>query len=470
MTPKDFIELLKKQCIKYVSFCFTDLLGKFHAITYTINALSPELLKDGIAFDGSSICGWKSIHKSDTLMVPDLSSFFMDPFTAEPCARVICNVFNPHTHSPYNRDPRTIAHKAEEYLKSSGIASKAYFGPELEFFVFDEMRYKIDPYGSFYSLNGPENPNNNAKEFIDQPNLAHRPCYKGGYFPTQPMDSSFDLRAQICDTLEEVGVKATLHHHEVAANQCEIGFLYDEIVKCGDNTQKYKYVVKNVAQNFAKTVTFMPKPVFGDNGSGMHVHQSLWKNGEPLFYDEKGYAQLSKTALFYIGGIIKHAKAINAFSNPTTNSYKRLIPGFEAPINLAYAAHNRSAAIRVPYNTSAKATRIEVRFPDPSANPYLAFAAMLMAGIDGIKNKIHPGEAIEKNIYHLGAEELSKIPSVSESLANALNELEKDKEFLTNGGVFTEDVLDSYIQLKREEIEKVEQVPNPAEFELYYSV
>lgn len=463
------LDELKQKNINYISFCFTDIHGTFHRLTYDTTYLSDKQLREGIGFDGSSIRGWKEIHHSDTLLVPDLSTTFMDPFTAEPCMMVMCNVVDPITNEGYLRDPYTIAKKAEAYLSKSKIADTAFFGPELEFFVMDSVQFGNDAHNTFYKLDCEEGPFNNGKDFGERGNLAHRPDYKGGYFPAQPMDSLFDLRAEICHALRAVGVKPTLHHHEVAVNQCEIGFMHSHLLESANNVQKFKYAAKNVAASFGKSVTFMPKPIYGDNGSGMHTHQSLWKNNATLFHDKDGYAELSEMAIYYIGGIIKHAKAINAFTNPTTNSYKRLIPGYEAPVNLAYSAHNRSAAIRIPYSSTANAKRIEVRFPDPTTNPYLAFAAMLMAGLDGIKNKIHPGEAVDKNLFDLDEDDHTEVPSVCGSLEEALAELHEDREFLLEGDVFTDDFIDTYIDLKMDEAMEVGIRPHPYEYKLYYS-
>lgn len=469
-TKPDVLRALKENNIKYVSFLFTDLLGKLHRITYAANQLDSDTFHNKISFDGSSIRSWKEIQHSDTLLKPDVESMFMDPFTLEPCACFICDVIDPNDGYHYLRDPRSIAHKAESYLRAQNFADEVYFGPELEFFVFDDVRFEVSPYASSYHLDSEENPYNNPKKLKDRNNLAHRPELKGGYFPVQPVDSSFDLRAEMCNTLESVGIKPLLHHHEVGAGQNEIGFVHDTLIQSADNVQKFKYVVRNVAASFGKSVTFMPKPIYQDNGSGMHVHQSLWNKGKSTFFDQDGYSQLSETALYYIGGIIKHAKAINAFTNPTTNSYKRLVPGYEAPVNLAYSAKNRSAAVRIPYSTSASAKRIEVRFPDPTANSYLAFSAMLMAGIDGIINKISPGDPRDQDLYHISDEEAGGIPLVAKSLEEAVMSLENDHAFLLAGGVFSEDVISAYIHMKKVEAQEVSMVPHPIEFQKYYSL
>ena len=459
-------ELIAEQKIEQVDFRFTDSLGKFHHITYKASNLTKEVLQAGIGFDGSSISGWKDINESDMLLKPDLTSYFVDPFTAQSCLIIFCNVIDPLTHEGYSRDPRTVAQKAEQYVKTSGAGDVAYFGPELEFFIFDDVKFKNDPNHSAIKIDSQEGPYNSDTHYPSG-NMGHRPEYKGGYFPVQPIDSLFDIRAEICSVLESIGLSVTLHHHEVAASQCEIGFKFSTLTQAADNVQKFKYTVKNVAASYAKTATFMPKPIFGDNGSGMHTHQSIWKSDKPLFYEKGNYADLSELCLYYIGGIIKHAKAINAFTNPTTNSYKRLVPGFEAPVKLAYSSRNRSASIRIPYGEGKNAKRIEVRFPDPLANPYLGFAAMLMAGLDGIKNKIHPGEAIDKNLYELSPKEDSKIPNVARSLREALDALNKDRVFLKQGNVFSDDLIDNYIKLKMEEVYNWETTPHPIEFKMY---
>lgn len=469
---KDLSKFLKKQEkdqeIVFCNFRFTDPRGRWHHMTYHIDQLSQDTFTKGVMFDGSSISGWKEIHHSDMIMRPELSSAFIDPFSVNPTLVFICNIIDPVDGKAYIRDPRSTLEKAKNYLSKSGIADEAFFGPELEFFVFDSVRFDVGANGSFYNVDSSEGPYNTGREYKDMENLGHRTMVKGGYMPVMPMDHLNDLRGEMCLFLKQVGMTPLMHHHEVAPSQCELGFKFGSLLETADNIQKYKYVVHNVADSFGKTVTFMPKPILGDNGSGMHVHQSLWKNGKPLFSGDK-YAELSDECLYYIGGIIKHAKAINAFTNPSTNSYKRLVPGFEAPVLLAYSSRNRSASIRIPHVHSAKEKRIEVRFPDPTANPYYAFAAMLMAGLDGIKNKIHPGEASEKNLYHLPEEELAKISTVSSSLKEALTSLSEDREFLKAGGVFTDDQIDAYIQLKMTEVVEVEQSPHPAEYKLYYS-
>ncbi len=465
---KAVFDFLKKHDVQFVDFRFTDTKGKWQHTAQTVGNVNESTFKDGVTFDGSSISGWKEINESDMILKPDADSIFLDPFTAQPTAVVFCDVVDPITGKGYNRDPRTIAKKAEEYLVSSGAGDSAYFGPELEFFIFDDARFNVSMNGSYVSLDSEEGPYNSSRKY-EMGNLGHRPRVKGGYFPVQPVDSFNDIRAEMVTVMKSIGLDPYLHHHEVAPSQCELGFTFSTSVQTGDNVQKYKYVVHNVAHSFGKSATFMPKPILGDNGSGMHVHQSIWKNKKPLFAGNK-YAELSEICLHYIGGIIKHAKALNAFTNPSTNSYKRLIPGFEAPVLLAYSARNRSASIRIPYTFSTKAKRIEVRFPDPSANPYLAFSAMLMAGIDGIKNKIDPGKPSDKNLYDLEQDELKKIPSVCGSLREALVALDKDREFLKKGGVFTDDMIDAYIELKMNEVYDEEHTPHPIEFLNYYSV
>ncbi len=465
---EDLLGMLVENEVEFVDFRFTDMFGKVHHTTKFANCLDADVFIAGVMFDGSSITGWREVNESDMIMMPDFTTAFLDPFTANKTAVVFCSIFDPKTLTPYERDPRNIGEKAENYLTSSGMGDVAYFGPELEFFMFDDVKFQTGMYGSSYSLDSNEFPVNNGKSDKNIPNLSHRPAVKGGYFPTSPVDTCDNLRADMVKIMHEIGVEPELLHHEVAPAQHEIGFKFDTLVKCAEKAQKYKYVVQNVAESYGKTATFMPKPVFGDNGSGMHVHQSIWRNGKNTFFGNE-YAQLSETALYYIGGIIKHAKALNAFTNPSTNSYKRLVPGYEAPVLLAYSAMNRSASIRIPYNSGEKAKRIEVRFPDPVANPYLSFAAMLMAGLDGIRNKIHPGEAQSANLYDLSKEEQRKIPSVCGSLAEALDALEADFNFLLEGGVFTKDMLDAYIAVKREEVDRLRLMPHPVEFEMYYS-
>lgn len=468
MSANDVLKMIKDNDIQFVDFRFTDPKGKWQHTCYIASQVNAASFEDGIMFDGSSISGWKSINESDMILMPDTGSIFIDPFAAAPTAVIVCDVIEPSTGQPYSRDPRSLARRAEAYLQYTGLGDTAYFGPELEFFVFDDVRYKSSGNMSFHSLDSEELPINSDKTF-PAGNMGHRPGVKGGYFPVQPVDSLADLRGEMLTTLKAVGVEPVLHHHEVAPAQCELGTMFSTLTATADNVQKYKYVVHNVAHSYGKSVTFMPKPISGDNGSGMHTHQSLWKGGKPLFAGN-GYADLSEMCLYYIGGIIKHAQSLNAFTNPSTNSYKRLIPGFEAPVLLAYSARNRSASIRIPYVASPKGKRIEVRFPDPTANPYLAFSAMLMAGLDGIENKIHPGDAMDKNLYDLPPEELKNVPTVSGSLRNSLAMLDADRAFLKKGGVFTDDLIDSYIELKMQDVYRWEHTPCPVEFEMYYSV
>lgn len=469
MSPAEVLQLVKDNEIKFVDFRFTDTRGKEHHVTVPSKQFDNSKFEDGHAFDGSSIAGWKGIQASDMLLMPDANSARMDPFTDEPTLIITCDVIEPADGKGYDRDPRSIAKRAEAYLKSSGIGDVAYFGPEPEFFVFDSITWSVDMSGCSVKINSSEAPWSSGLD-MDGGNMGHRPVLKGGYFPVPPVDSLQDLRSAMCLALEEQGVEVEVHHHEVAApGQCEIGTKFAPLVQRADWLQIMKYTIHNVAHQFGKTATFMPKPVVGDNGSGMHVHQSVWKDGKNLFAGN-GYAGLSEFALYYIGGIIKHAKALNAITNPGTNSYKRLVPGFEAPINLAYSARNRSASIRIPFVQSDKARRIEVRFPDPTANPYLAFAAMLMAGLDGVQNKIHPGEAIDKNLYDLPPEEAKKVPNVCSSLDMALEHLDKDREFLTRGGVFSNEMIDAYIELKMEEVTRFRMTTHPVEFDMYYSL
>ncbi len=462
------LSLIKEHNIQFVDFRFTDTKGKWQHTTLMVDEVDEARLADGVMFDGSSIAGWKSINESDMILLPDAETAVVDPFTAQPTLIVFCDVIEPSTGMGYGRDPRSTAKRAEAYLAYTGIGDKAFFGPELEFFIFDDVRYEVSMNGSFARVDSEESPYNTNTEY-DLGNTGHRPKVKGGYFPVQPVDSLNDIRAEMLSTLKDVGIVPQLHHHEVAPAQCELGFKFSTLVSTADNVQKYKYVIHNVAHSYGKTATFMPKPIHGDNGSGMHTHQSVWKGNKPLFAGN-AYADLSETALYYIGGIIKHARAINAFSNSATNSYKRLIPGFEAPVLLAYSARNRSASIRVPYASNAAGKRIEVRFPDSAGNPYFTFAAMLMAGLDGIENKIHPGEAMDKNLYDLPPEELKDVRTVARSLREALEELSENRDFLKKGDVFTDDLIDAYITLKLEEVREMENTPHPIEFLNYYSV
>ncbi len=462
------LKMIKENDVKYVDYRFTDPRGKWQHLAMKADAVDEEALDEGIMFDGSSIAGWKAINESDMNLKPDLSTAVMDPFAAQPQLILFCNITEPTTGEPYGRCPRSTAVKAEAFLSSTGIGDTAIFGPEAEFFVFDDVRYANNMNHSFFRFESEEGPYMTGEVF-EEGNLGHRPAAKGGYFPVPPVDSGTDLRAEMVSVMAEMGLTMEKHHHEVAPSQHELGLRFDTLTRCADNMQIYKYVVHNVAHTYGKTATFMPKPVFGDNGSGMHVHQSISKGEGPLFAGD-GYAGLSETALFYIGGIIKHARAINAFSNPTTNSYKRLIPGFEAPVLLAYSARNRSASCRIPFGAGPKAKRVEVRFPDPSANPYMAFAAMLMAGLDGIQNKIHPGDPMDKNLYDLPPEELMDVPTVCGSLRQAMEALTHDHDFLLAGDVFTKDQLDAYMELRWEEIYAFEHAPHPIEFQMYYSV
>jgi glutamine synthetase len=437
-------------------------------VTADASCVDEAMFSEGYAFDGSSIAGWKGIEASDMTLMLDPASAHMDPFFAQSTMAIFCDVIEPSTGELYERDPRGIAKKAEAYVKSTGVGDAVYFGPEAEFFIFDDVRFSSDPYNTGFRLDSSELPTNTGTEY-EMGNLGHRPRMKGGYFPVPPIDSCQDIRSEMLSVMAEMGVSVEKHHHEVAAAQHELGIKFGPMVTMADHMQIYKYVIHQVAQAYGKTATFMPKPIFGDNGSGMHCHQSIWKGGQPTFAGNK-YADLSDTCLNYIAGILKHAKAINAFTNPSTNSYKRLVPGYEAPVLLAYSARNRSASCRIPHVTSPKAKRIEVRFPDPAANPYLGFAAMLMAGMDGIQNKLSPGEPMDKNLYDLPPAELSKIPTVAGSLREALNSLDQDRAFLKMGGVFSDDMIDAYIELKMGEVERYDMTPHPVEFDMYYSV
>jgi len=465
---KKFFDLIKKHNAEFVDLRFTDVKGKWQHVAVIVDELDEKTLKNGIMFDGSSIEGWKEIHESDMVLMPDLSSAVIDPYSAQPSVIVVCDIFDPVTNKPYNRDPRSIAKKAEQFLKKSGVGDKAYFGPEPEFFVFDDVRYAVDMNHVSYHVDSEEGPYNTNRDY-DGHNHGHRSQVKGGYFPVSPTDLTPDLRAEMVAVMRQMGVDAYKHHHEVAPSQHELGFRFNTLMKVADQTQIYKYVVQNTAHAYGKSATFLPKPIKGDNGSGMHVHQSIWKGKKPAFAG-KAYAGLSETALHYIGGILKHARALNAFANASTNSYKRLVPGYEAPTLLTYSYRNRSAACRIPHNEGGNAARIEVRFSDCMGNPYLSYAAMLMAGLDGIKNKIDPGKAIEKDLYDLPEKELNKIPQVCRSFREALEALDKDRKFLTEGGVFDDDQIDAYIQLRMAEVEEYEQTPHPVEFKLYYSL
>jgi glutamine synthetase len=462
------MDLIKEKEVKYVDLRFTDPRGKWQHTAQDVSTIDEDVFTDGIMFDGSSIAGWKVINESDMALMPDPDSAVMDPFAAQPTLILFCDVNEPVTGQRYNRDPRSLAKAAEQYMASLGIGDTAVFGPEAEFFVFDDVRFKSDMMEAYYHLDSMESPVASGKVY-EAGNPGHRPWIKGGYFPVPPVDSGMDLRSEMLSTMAEMGVTVEKHHHEVAPSQHELGMKFNTLVTCADQMQIYKYCVHMVAHSYGKSATFMPKPVKGDNGSGMHVHQSIWKDGGPTFAGSL-YADLSETALFYIGGIIKHARTLNAFTNPTTNSYKRLIPGFEAPVLLAYSARNRSASCRIPFSASPKGKRVEVRFPDPTANPYLAFAAMLMAGLDGIQNRIHPGDPIDKNLYDLPPDELAAVPTVCGSLRESLKALEEDSDFLKKGDVFTNDMIEGYLDLKWEEVYTFEHSPHPIEFQMYYSV
>ena len=467
LSQEEFLALIEERDAEWVDLRFTDPRGKWQHLTMDAAVIDEDMLEDGIMFDGSSIAGWKAINESDMILMPDLSSVTFDPFTADETIVVFCDILEPSTGQAYGRDPRSTAKKAEAYLQASGIGDTAFFGPEPEFFVFDDVKFENKYNTAMYAIDDIEGPYNSAKSYEDG-NFAHRPRVKGGYFPVAPVDSGSDLRGEMVKVMKEMGLSMDKHHHEVAASQHELGITFSTLLGTADQVQIYKYVVHQVAHTYGKTATFMPKPVAEDNGSGMHVHQSIWKDGNPLFAGS-GYADLSETALYYIGGIIKHAKTINAFTNPSTNSYKRLTPGFEAPVLLAYSSRNRSASCRIPYTSSPKAKRVEIRFPDATANPYYAFAAMLMAGLDGITNKIHPGDAMDKDLYALPPEELEGVPTVAASLREALEALDTDRDFLKAGGVFTDDQIDAYIELKMEEVTRLELSPHPVEFDMYYS-
>ena len=468
-TVADVMKLFKEKECTFVDFRFVDTKGKEQHTSVPISHFDEDKFESGHAFDGSSIAGWKGIEASDMLLMPDPTAAYIDPFYEEPTLVITCDVIEPSDGKGYDRDPRSIAKRAEAYLKGTGLGDTAYFGPEPEFFIFDGVRWGDNMKGCFVKIDSEEAPWSSSAE-IEGGNTGHRPGKKGGYFPVAPVDSFQDMRSEMCLILESMGIPVEVHHHEVAGQgQNELGTKFSTLTQRADWTIWLKYVVQNVAHAYGKTATFMPKPVVGDNGSGMHVHQSVWKNGENLFAGN-GYAGLSEFALYYIGGIIKHARALNAITNPGTNSYKRLVPGFEAPVKLAYSARNRSASIRIPHVSSPKGRRIETRFPDPLANPYLCFSALLMAGLDGVQNKIHPGEAADKNLYDLPPEEDAKIPTVCHSLDQALDCLDKDREFLTRGGVFTNSMLDAYIDLKMEEVTRFRMTTHPIEFDMYYSL
>jgi len=468
-TAAEVLKMAKENEVKFVDFRFADTRGKEQHVTVPVSHFDMDKFESGHAFDGSSIAGWKGIEASDMILMPDPNTANIDPFMEETTLFMQCDVIEPSDGKGYDRDPRSIAKRAEAYLKSSGLGDTAYFGPEPEFFIFDNVRWKIDMSGCFVKIGSEEASWSTGKE-LEGGNTGHRPTVKGGYFPVPPVDSFQDMRSEMCLILEAMGIPVEVHHHEVAgAGQNELGTKFSTLVERADWTQNLKYVIWNVAHTYGKTATFMPKPLVGDNGSGMHVHQSVWKDGKNLFAGD-GYAGLSEFALYYIGGIIKHARALNAITNPGTNSYKRLVPGFEAPVKLAYSARNRSASIRIPHVANPKGRRVEARFPDPLANPYLCFAALLMAGLDGVQNKIHPGEAASKDLYHLPPEEDAKIPTVCSSLDQALEYLDKDREFLTRGGVFSDTMIDAYIELKMQEVQRFRMTTHPIEFDMYYSM
>jgi glutamine synthetase len=461
------LKRIEDEEIEWIDLRFTDPKGKWQHLTMASGAVDEDMLTDGFMFDGSSIAGWKAINESDMILKADLDAVYVDPFSATPMMILVCNIVEPSTGELYGRDPRSTATRAEAYLKSTGIADTVFVGPEAEFFMFDDVRFEDSYSKSFFAIDDVEMPANSSREY-EGGNLAHRPRAKGGYFPVPPVDSAVDIRGEMVTTMLEMGLPCDKHHHEVAPAQHELGLTYGKLVETADRMQVYKYVVHMVAHAYGKTATFMPKPIAHDNGSGMHTHFSLWKGGKPLFAGD-GYAGLSEMALYFTGGVIKHARALNAFTNPTTNSYKRLVPGFEAPVLLAYSSRNRSASCRIPYGAGEKAKRIEFRFPDALANPYLAYAAMLMAGLDGIQNRIHPGEAMDKNLYDLPPAELVNVPTVCGSLREALIALQNDHAFLTRGDVFSKDQIDAYSELKWEEVLRWEMTPSPVEFDMYYS-
>ena len=461
------MDMIKEHDVQYVDLRFTDPRGKWQHTAQHVSTVDEDFFENGIMFDGSSIAGWKAINESDMTLMPDCDTAVMDPFTAQPQLILFCDIHEPLSGQPYNRDPRSVAKKALAHMDAAGIGDTAYFGPEAEFFVFDDVRFENNMNRTFYEIDSEEGPYVSGK-MLDEGNAGHRPGIKGGYFPVPPVDAGTDIRAEMVTMMIQMGLAMEKHHHEVAPSQHELGLKFNTLLGSADGMQIYKYVVHMVAHQYGKTATFMPKPVAGDNGSGMHVHQSVWKDGKPMFAGS-GYADLSETALFYIGGIIKHARAINAFSNASTNSYKRLIPGFEAPVLLAYSARNRSAACRIPFSESPNGKRVEVRYPDSTANPYLAFTSMLMAGLDGIQNKIHPGDPMDKDLYDLPPEEIADVPTVCGSLRQAMECLDADRDFLKKGDVMSDDMIDGYLELKEEEVLTFEQAPHPIEFQMYYS-
>ena len=467
MSIQNVLDMIKNEDVAYVDIRFTDTRGKLQHVTIDVDLVDEDFLEEGFMFDGSSIAGWKSIEASDMKLMVDTNSAYVDPFYAEKTLAVHCSIVEPDTGESYERDPRGTAEKAEAYLISSGIGDVAYFGPEAEFFIFDDVRYSNKPNKVMFEIDAEAAAWNTDTEY-EHGNMGHRAPHKGGYFPVNPVDEAQDIRSEMLSTMKRIGMKVDKHHHEVATCQHELGLIFGTLTEQADNIQKYKYIIHNVADAYGKTATFMPKPMYGDNGTGMHVNMSIWKDGKPLFAGDK-YADLSQEALYFIGGILKHAKTLNAFTNPSTNSYKRLIPGFEAPVLRAYSARNRSGCVRIPWTESPKAKRVEARFPDPSANPYLCFAALLMAGLDGIKNKIDPGEAMDKNLYDLPPEELEGIPTVCGSLREALDALAADHDFLLAGDVFTKDQIEGYIALKMDEVHLFEHTPHPVEYGMYYS-
>ncbi len=467
-TASEVLKTIADKDVKFLDLRFTDPRGKMQHVTMDASTVDEDMFADGVMFDGSSIAGWKAINESHMTLMLDPETAHIDPFFAQNTMAIFCDILEPSSGEAYNRDPRMTAKKAEAFVKSSGVGDTVFFGPEAEFFVFDDVRFASDPYNTSFRIDSAELPSNMDSEY-ETGNMGHRPRTKGGYFPVPPIDSGQDYRSEMLSVMTEMGVVVEKHHHEVGAAQHELGIKFDTLTRNADKLQIYKYVVHQVAHAYGKSATFMPKPVFGDNGTGMHCHQSIWKDGEPLFAGNQ-YADLSEACLYYIGGILKHAKAINAFTNPSTNSYKRLVPGYEAPVLLAYSARNRSASCRIPFTSSPKGKRIEIRFPDPTANPYLGFTAMLMAGLDGIQNKIHPGEPMDKDLYDLPPEELKGIPTVCGSLREAIESLDADRDFLKAGGVMDDDQIDAYVELKMEEVIRFEHTPHPVEFDMYYSV
>lgn len=460
------LKKIKDEEIGFVDLRFTDIKGKMQHVTFDASMVDEDLFEDGTMFDGSSIAGWKDINESDMVLMPDPETAQLDPFYQQDTLALFCDILEPDDGSPYNRDPRTTAKKAEKYMQAANVGDDVYFGPEAEFFVFDDVRWNTDQQNTGYSFDSAEGPYNTGTKY-EGGNMGHRPGPKGGYFPVPPVDAEQDMRTEMLMVMNELGLEPEKHHHEVAPSQHELGMKFSTLLTMADRMQLYKYIVHNVAHAYGKTATFMPKPVWNDNGTGMHVHMSIWKDKKPLFAGDE-YAGLSKECLYYIGGVIKHAKAINAFANSSTNSYKRLVPGFEAPVMLAYSARNRSASIRIPWTASPNGKRLEARFPDPAGNPYLTYTALLMAGLDGIKNKIHPGDPMDKDLYDLPAEEAAQIPQVAGSLKEALDALDSDRDFLKAGGVFDDDQIDAYIELKMEEVHRVNMHPHPVEFDLYY--